>query len=290
MIRTIKVCAGIGDNIWLLQKLINSGGRFNFELPDGKPQRGSAVFDLLPQVAVSSSYVKGLNYKTLAAKTERGKFSDITADSFHLSCNEHLEHGRPLTAFLPDLKISYKLPWGMPSPDRNELLQGYLLDKINKAGGKFIGIYGSAYSTQRAWKQYGAWGVAEWLQLIRMIHAKDPSYTFVIIGAEWDNDFATELIKQLGDIRYINTVGEPLTTFMQWTKLFHYAFYFPSGLPILSETIEGASDCTMFYTTNIAKIMGTWCDPERRAGNKFKECLFCSPAAIFDWCVNNGKI
>jgi len=274
--RTIKVCAGIGDNIWLLQKLINSGEQFNFELPDGNPQRGKQIFDLLPQVANSTTYVKGLSYRTLAAKTERGNFSRIRSVSFYLSCNAHLESGKQLKDFLPDLPITYKLSW--------------ITEPQQMPAGKFIGIYGSAYSMQRAWKQYGAWGVDEWFELISLIYAKDPSYTFVIIGAEWDNDFATELMSKMDGIPYINTIGEPITTFIHWVKLFHYAFYFPSGLPILSESVEGSSDCTMFYTKNISKIMGTWCDPERRVLGKFKECLFCPPSVIFQWCIDNNKL
>lgn len=277
--RTISVCAGIGDNIWLLQKLINAKEQFNFKLPDGKPQRGAQIFELLPQVCNTVSYVPGLSYKTLAAKTEIGRFTDIRKQDFYLSCNAHLEAGRKLVDFLPDLPISYKLDW-----------------KINdipySTPHKRIGIYSSAYSTQRAWAQYGSWGVQQWLQLIKLIHAKDSGYLFTIIGAEWDTDFSSELMKKLAEsnITYENTIGQPIDVVMQYMRIFDYAFYFPSGLPILSETIEGGSDCTMFYTTNIKKILGTWADPERIANGNIKECLFCSPAAIFDWCVNNGKI
>jgi len=282
--RTIKVCAGIGDNIWLLQKLVNAGEKFDFELPDGKPMRGKQIFDLLPQVANSATYVKGLNYRTLAAKTHPGNWADAKGD-IYLSCNTHLEAGKKLVDFLPDLPISYKLKWNT-GPDVP------MFTEYGEVRSKFIGIYGSAYSTQRAWKQYGAWGVDEWIRLIGLMHEKDPSYTFVIIGAEWDNDFATELtvLLRANNIPYINTIGEPLTSFMQWVKLFTYAFYFPSGLPILSETIHGSSDCCMFYTSNIAGILGTWADPARIEAGNIKECLFCSPALIFDWCLENNKL
>lgn len=279
MTRTIRTCAGIGDNIWLLQKLINTGEHFNFELPDGKPQRGRQVFDILPQVAASCRYVPGLTYKTLAAKTERGQWKDIKADSFYLSCNHHLENGNNLKDFLSDLPISYKLPWVLPAENTQWLRP-------------LIGIYGSAYSTQRAWKQYGAWGVDEWLRLIKLIHAVDKEYIFIIIGAEWDTDFASELENKLKalDISFENTIGKSLGYVGYLMKQFHYAFYFPSGLPIFSESLTGSSDCTMFYTSNIAKIARTWADPERIKNGNFKECLFCSPEKIFEWCIQNKKI
>lgn len=276
MIRSIKVCAGIGDNVWLLQKLINAGEQFNFQIPDGKPQRGKQIFDMLPQVAQSAEYVAGLSYRELASKTVRDKLPP--AGDFYLSCNEWLESGKHLKDWMPSLPISYKIPWQ--------------IDDADLPKGKFIGIYGSAYSMQRAWKQHGAWGVKEWLQLIELIHKKNKTYKFVIIGAEWDNDFASELTSKLSSLKipYINTIGEPLNVVMNWMKHFKYAFYFPSGLPILSETIEGSSDCCMFYTRNIKKILGNFCDHERMQSGKFKECLFCDPVKIFDWCIDNNKL
>lgn len=277
--RTIKVCAGIGDNIWLLQKLVNSGEQFNFQLPDGQPQRGKQIFDLLPLVANGTEYVKGLTYHLLSLRTEKGKFRDIKKEDFYLSCNKHLEQGRMLKDWMPDLKLSYKLPWKVPA---NGAPYVY----------RTIGIYGSAYSTQRAWSQFGAWGVKQWLQLIKLIHKRNPSYLFVIVGAGWDNDFATELSKELTSLKisFSNTIGSNLTQVANMMQEFKYAFYFPSGLPILSESLEGGSDCTMFYTSNIKNIMGTWCDPARREDGRFKECLFCEPEAIFNWCVENNKI
>lgn len=276
--RTIRTCAGIGDNIWVLQKLINTGERFNFELPDGTPRRGAQIFELLPQICDTVSYVPGLSYNTLARFTETGKWRNIIKHTFYLECNKWLESGRMLKDWLPDLPTSYKLPWKVPVAPVNT--------------GNIIGIYGSAYSTQRAWKQFGAWGCDEWMKLIKLIHSLDKGYKFVVIGAEWDNDFATELTRRMTEqkIPFVNTVGSKLEAVMNWMQSFHYAFYFPSGLPILSESLEGGSDCLMFYTHNIAKIIGTWCDPERRADGRFKECLFCRPEDIYEWCIENGKI
>lgn len=68
--RVIKVCPGIGDNIWLLMKLVNAGERFIFHLPNGKPQRGKQIFDLFPQVAAAAEYVAGSK-----------KVKDISANS-----------------------------------------------------------------------------------------------------------------------------------------------------------------------------------------------------------------
>jgi hypothetical protein len=85
------------------------------------------------------------------------------------------------------------------------------------------------------------------------------------------------------DIPYINTVGKELGYVMEAMKMLSYGFYFPSGLPIVSETIVDGPDCLMFYGSNLAKMMGSWCDPQRRADGRFKECLFCAPEAVHSW-------
>lgn len=280
--RVIKVPAGAGDSVWLMQKLINVSEKFNFYLPDGHPRRGKQIFDLLPQVAVSATYIPGLSYRILAANNIQIEFREwkqVKAASFHLSCNDWLERGHRLEGFFPDLPLSFKLPWVISPAVQTEALNDFPLDAA------YIGIYGSSYSTARAWKEFGAWGMAEWFALISLIHKERPNAKFVIIGASWDLDFAGELQAALiaAGIPYINTVGKELAYVMEVMKILSYAFYFPSGLPILSETIVGASDCLMFYGSNLTKMMGSWCNPERRADHRFKECLFCSPEGVHDW-------
>ena len=63
--RKITVNAGIGDNIWLFQKLLNQKEKFDFILPDGNPQRGKQIFDLVPDLSNSVTYQPGLSYKKI---------------------------------------------------------------------------------------------------------------------------------------------------------------------------------------------------------------------------------
>src|SRR5580704_6156386 len=101
--RTIMVPAGIGDNIWIAQKLIAAKERFNFRIPDGKPQRTKPLFDLLPQIAESSEYIAGLKFGNVqqAAQANAENFCDIKDKVFALECNTHLEAGKRIEDFLP---------------------------------------------------------------------------------------------------------------------------------------------------------------------------------------------
>lgn len=286
MIKRIIVPAGLGDQVWLLQKLVNTKEKFNFVLPGGNPRRGHQLAELLPQVIETSSYKSGLSYEKIKhdnIQLKHNLWSEIKQNSFTLSANLWLEQGNKLIDFLPDLPLSHTLPW------QTEKYKQKAVEDNQQYDGGLIGIYGSSYSTSRAW---GFWGEKMWFELIQLIHIQRPKAAFVIIGASWDTDLSDQLEVLLlnNKIPYINTVGNPLGYVMEMMKLFTYAFYFPSGLPIINETLEGKSDCVMFYPPHLQKMQGTWSDPARTESNAFKECQFCEPREIFDWCLNTYKL
>lgn len=283
--RTIKVCSGIGDNIWLLMKLINSYEEFNFQLPDNKPQRGKQIFDLLPTVAASATYVKMKTDFVEANNIQARKlnFSDIKAKDFYLSCNKHLEAGKRIEEFFPDLATSFRINW-----DTEQFrTQAIKLIPPDCEGSEFIGLYGSSYSTTRAW---GFWNEHQWLELARMVHKRNPGYKFVIIGAEWDLDLGRNLVKLLDKegIPYVNTIGQPLGVVIEIMKVLKYFFSFPSGLGILAPTVS--CPVVMFYPPHLSQMMNTWASPEDIASGQYKGCQFCTPQQIFDWTIENGKI
>jgi hypothetical protein len=112
--RTITVPAGIGDNIWLFQKLVHANERFDFVLPDGKPQRGHQIFELLPEVAASYKYAPGLSYNVLNRNNIQRvhkEWWEIEQQEFCLSCNQHLESGKRIEEFLPDLPTAFRINW-----------------------------------------------------------------------------------------------------------------------------------------------------------------------------------
>lgn len=276
MMRTISVPAGIGDSIWLFMKLINTKESFSFNIPDGKPQRSKQVFDLLPQVVAQSQYVPGLSYNKLARENIQNiqkNWKQILARRFSLSMNQHLESGQRIEKFLPDLPTSFILPWQTESYATE-------VAKDLPNGPKYIGIYGSSYSTTRAW---GFWGAIEWFELIQNIHILYPDTVFIIIGAAFDMDLAGDLAILLtkSEIPFISTVGKPIGYVGELMKILSFAFYFPSGLPIFSESL-GACDCLMFYAPQIEGIKGNWASPDR-IGKNFHEMLFDTPENVFTW-------
>lgn len=273
--RIIRVPAGIGDNIWLAQKLINANEKFDFQLVGSKPQRGKQIFDLLPQITNTAVYESNLTYKQVEASSKYIKdsaWSTITDKAFSLQCNQHLEAGKRIEDFLPDLPITYQLPY---VTDGSPPILTPTPMKLNPA----IGIYCSAYSTARAW---GFWNENEWFDFIQKIHAEIPGAVFYIIGAAFDIDLSGKLINKLrtNDVAVMDTLGKPLRYVIELMKTLNYFIGFPSGLPILNETLHKRT--FMFYPPHLKKMMYTWAEESRIKSHDYLACLFCTPMEAFD--------
>lgn len=282
--KTIRVAPGIGDNLWILQKLINTGEKFIFHLPDSPPKRGKQIFDLLPQVTVKAEYKPGLPYHFLQKtniQNVRKEWRNIRERVFALIANMHLEEGRRIEEFLPDLPTSFRIDWQTSQEDK-----AYAKACVT-TGLPLIGIYASAYSTARAW---GFWEAIGWFNLIRQLHKMDKGYKFIVIGAQWDTDMGSNLMALMDkeNIPYINTIGQPLGTVLEVMKRLHYMFAFPSGLGIVAPTI----DCpvTMFYPPHLEKMINAWASPADIESGLYHGTLFCSPKEAFTWAKENKKI
>jgi|SRR5882724_5686866 len=282
--RKIKVCPGIGDNIWLLQKLVNSGEQFAFELPDGKPQRGKQIFDILPRVAGVASYnplVKTADVLKENIQMDYPMFRGIKADHFYLNCNTWLERGQRIDKFLPDLETSYRIDWDTEKyREQAEII--YPSDR------KFIGIYTSSYGGAKAWK---LWQEQEWFKLIASLYHEDKGYEFVLIGAEWDLDLSTALAKVLQEnkIPFINTVAmEELGAVVEIMKRLHYFFAFPSGLGILAPTV--GCPVTMLYPDHLRLMVNAWADVADIDSGLYTGWVRPTPEQVFNHVKEIGRI
>jgi hypothetical protein len=282
--RTIKTTPGIGDTLWVIQKLINARERFNWQINAAPPQRGKQVFDLLPQLG-DCQYVHGLGYNLIKARnvTKMARtWGRIRAQSFFLEANSHLEAGRRIEEFLPDLPTSYHLPFQTGQWAEQVRVEGLLF------GRPLIGIYASSYATSRNW---GFWQAAEWFELISYLRQEFDHAVFAIIGAEWDGPLATELMNMLlvNRIPFMDTIGKPLGYVIELMKHLSYAFYFPSGLGIISGLLARPS--LMFYSPSAhPRLMRTWADPELIKSGIFTERFFCTPGDAFEHVRDNYQL
>lgn len=276
--RKITVPPGLGDFCWLAQKLINSSEKFHVVMPDGTPQRGHQLLELMPDLIVSHEYRPKLSYAKISKENiqnTKKKWSQIKETEFFLSANEHLEAHRRIEDFLPDLPTTYRLDYA--TTDKDAETAAKLLYDGSK---RYIGIYTSAYSNAR---NAGGWDMGNWLKLIKLIHAKNRDICFVLIGARYDVGITEDLEIELrrNFIPFENTTGQPLGVVIEMLKRLSYFIGFPSGLSIINETL--GKDGVMFYMKKDVGIINSWAGKGRIEAGNIKECLFCSPDQIFDW-------
>jgi hypothetical protein len=274
--KQITTCPGIGDIIWLLMKLVNQTEMIDFRVGDNHPQRSHQLQRLFPNLINSFEYIPDAGYKAIKRNGYKGKWA-LAQQSIYLEANSHLEAGKRIEKFLPDLKTSFRLEYkseGRLSPSFEE--------KKN-----YIGIYTSAYSNARQW---GGWGADEWLTLIGLIKKRRPEYKYVFIGADYDIGISQKVMAMMKKEDYVNIIGQPLPAVIETLKsVVEYFIGFPSGLSIINETLV-CNKTIMFYPRHLENLINTWADPERIESGDYKGCLFCEPEKIFNWMVENKKL
>ena len=270
--RCILVCGGIGDNVWLIQKLVNAKEEFNWFLPNDSPRRGSQIFELLGKPTVltvdygSFDTGKPLSFNVQA---HRSRWCDISFRDFYLQCNNHLL-GRRIEEFLPDLPTSFEIEWKTSSCEQA------LAQRLFPASGpRTIGLYASSYPSSKSWD---FWKVPEWVWLATKVRRELGEETrFVVMGAAYDLDLGRELFDALAALKcdVIPMFGLPLGVIAETLKRLDYFFAFPSGLPILATTVKCPT--LMFYPKHLASLMETWASPEAIRDGSYHGMLFCTP-------------
>lgn len=284
--RTVNVPPGIGDSVWILQKLLNAPDeKFNFLLPGGLPRRGKQIFDLLPDIVETCNYDPDLKFSRIEEyniANTKNAWSLITEHEFNLSANKWLEAGNRIEDFLHDLPTTYIIPWKTSDSDINTA-HAMTLSAL-KNGQIPIGIYASAYSTSRAW---GFWDFKKWTEFVQKLHILNPRFHFFVIGAEWDVDTADKLMacmKGLG-IPYTSTIGHALGFVIELMKRLQFGFYFPSGLGIISGLLEAPS--VMWYPKHLKLMQGTYKNPEN---DSFHEMQMNTPDAMINYLHENTTL
>ena len=281
-IRVIKVCAGIGDNIWLIQKLLSTKEKFIFKIAADEPKRGKQIFDLTPDIVAHSKYdgsFTSLGPIDSGIQNTKNRWADVDEVEFSLSANTHLEHGYRLEWFMPDLPTTFRVPW------KTEQYR-YEAEELLPKGTPYVGLYGSAYSSTRHW---GFWGAKEWCDLaINVRNVVDP--VFVIIGAKFDLDLAGELGSHLANrsIKQVSLIGKPLGLVIEVMKRLSYFFSFPSGLGMLSTSV--GCPTLMFYPPHLEKMINAWAEPESIMNGLYTGALFMPPVEALKMALENGSL
>lgn len=264
--KKFKVCTGIGDNIWVFQKLINSGQKFEFEIPSTQPQRSKQIFDLLPSIGTARySNIRNIDAINKTCSTNRTNFHSLVDRDYYLSFNTHLEQGYRIEKVFPDLKTSYKINFDTES-------QALTASKLLFSNAQYFGIYTSKHGNVKHW---GGWNLKDWFYFCTSMYAEFPELHFVIIGAEYDGDLSRDLSKKLSEknIPHTMLIGENLALVVEIMKRLRYFVGFPSGLSVLAN-VGADTESLMFYPSHLSKMIDTWASIDDIESGYYKGMLF----------------
>lgn len=284
--RTIISAQGIGDWVWIAQKLINQKEKFDWIMPvnhgSAVEKRAVQLEKLFPILINTMTYQK-LNFRRdVAAYSYKGRWSNLEAKTIYLEANSHLEAGKRIEDFLPDLPTSFILPF--ETSIENAIEASNLLERFE--GHKVCGIYTSNHAKAR-----DSWMEEEWTALIKMIKKYNPDYKFVFIGADYDRPLTESIYSKLDKDDYVTCIEKELGTAIEVLKRLDIFIGFQSGLTIINELI-GAKQTVMLYWNDQAhsNIINSWADPKRIESGNYKGCHFCAPELIFKWLIDNNKL
>ncbi len=279
----IGVPSGIGDISWLVSKLVNSEewkkGDLEIVIADGWPYRAQPYLEMLN---VKSSYGNFRFEDIIAFENERKKefsgrkllWRDIVekqAGCYLIEPNWHLEAGKLLSEYLPDLETNYHYELNRPEMSKrvSEIIEPIVRDR----GLKWVGISCASYRGAKAWK---TWELEQWKELSEIIIKA--GYKLVLMGGAWD-DLTDNLSYELEDSSFVNLVGK--TQFGEACVIHNLLdgyVGFSSGLGIIRTVMRLPT--LMLWPEHQQALSTSWADPEDIDNRKYIAKSYVEPRVI----------
>jgi len=184
--RVLVVPSGIGEFQWAWTKYVNTEERFAILGLDGAPRRLHQFCELHPQVDYFG--YAPFDYPTIRAWQNTHGLSSWSAvkkfpfgNIVMLACNPHLEAGRPLSDWLPDLPTTYRYQLS-PAPEHTQKAEQILSSA--QSGEFLLGISCASYRGAEAWN---TWRAPQWAKFLNLVHEQVPNVRFVLLGGSWDD-------------------------------------------------------------------------------------------------------
>jgi hypothetical protein len=187
-LRTLIVPSGIGEFQWAWTKYLNTGEDFCILGLDGAPRRLHQFCELHPQIkkfgyTTMHDYTRirqWQDYHQLQSWANVKKFFSLGQPTA-LACNPHLEAGRPLAEWLPDLPTTYHYPLALQEKHYS-VADRYLSN--SDQDDVLNGISCASYRGADAWS---TWQAQQWMTFLQKTQQEVPNARFVLLGGAWDD-------------------------------------------------------------------------------------------------------
>jgi len=227
---TFGVPSGIGDVSWAYSKLKYLGPQ-EYHVADGWPHRTVPFLELLPGVSKSSygpfNFGDIVKFESMHGYHPSPRWADVPKGFgvTYIEPNRHLEMGRRLEDWLPDLPCDFHYQINIAEEDK--IRARNRLDKYPKP---WTGISAASYRGSEAWK---TWGYEDWSPFLKAWHSEVEG-TIFLLGGFWD-----DLTDTLADDGWVSLVGKTnIGTAISTLDLLDYYIGFSSGLGVLRTVLK----------------------------------------------------
>lgn len=245
---SVTVPSGIGDASWIYSKLCHLESPTMWEVADGAPYRTVPYLQLLDKVA--GAKYSDVGYSTIVQLAERARtWAEIEVQQkgmLYLEVNQHLEQGKRLEDWLPDLPTDFHYKFKPPT-DRDLGIVNKLLawDSVPRP---IVGISAASYRGANAWN---TWGYDQWSPFLRSLQARTGG-TVVLLGGYWDD--LTHSLLQDGHPDFVGKTN--ISQAIEVLRRLDYYVGFSSGLGILRTVLDRPT--YMLWPDHQTELMCSW--------------------------------
>lgn len=264
--------SGIGDVSWAYSKLVNVG-KLEYEVADGWPYRTQQFLELLPGVEKASygpfRYEDIVQYCAATGISESPRWKEIIQSNGGrtlIAPNRHLEMGRRLEEWLPDLPTSFHYEIPISELDRKRAENIFY-----KYDPPVWGVSAASYRGSEAWK---TWGREEWSQFLRKWQAHAGG-TILLMGGFWD-----DLTHALAEEGYPEIVGKTsIATAISLLGMLHGYIGFSSGLGILRTVLN--KRVFMLWPSHQIELSTSWAPQHMLESGRYMASQWLHPDEVF---------
>lgn len=264
---TVVVPSGIGDVSWLYSKLKHVGPML-WEVSDGWPHRTKPFLELLDGIpGVSYTDVQYHDIVAYSQVNMPHKWSDVSPNGGRLliECNSHLEQGKRLEDWLPDLPCDFH--YDIRTSTQDEERASRLLEGLTEP---LWGISAASYRGSEAWK---TWGVEDWSQFLDAFNSTFGG-TIILLGGFWDDLTAT-----LADYGYKDLVGKTsIGCMVEVLKRLTGYIGFSSGMGVIMTVLNKPT--FMMWPSHQCALSTSWAPPEMLEAGTYVAMPWVSPNDI----------
>lgn len=284
----IGLPAGIGDFSWAWSKLYHIRDQITgIQIADGWPHRTTPYVELcLTREERARIEVKygDFNYQTIRMNVIVNQMENPTLDQILarkdegcilLEPNNHLEMGKRLEEWIPNLPCNFHYPLYTEAMDYNNMAKK-LFAAFDAAGRsphdtKYVGVSCASYRGSEAWK---TWGVNEWEYILTKM--LDTGYTPILIGGFWDDLTYTLACK----LKLPELVGKTSQAeCIELLRVLPAYIGFSSGLNVIRTVLN--KPAFALWPDFQEELSRSWAPPHMLDSNRYVRSLWRDPTEVW---------